>query len=101
MFGKIAVYSVLATVFSLGAQTAAQAGSFTRGCAARDIQILRMIDESDAAETISATTLNETLITVMQARMVCHEGRVLEALALYESVSQNMTRSSLLFERSQ
>jgi hypothetical protein len=68
----------------------ATAGSFTRGCAARDLQILFLIEEQEAAGSVPAERLGDALIEMMHARIVCHEGRVLDALAIYDAVAENL-----------
>ena len=68
----------------------AMAGSFTRGCAARDLQILFAIEEQEAAGSVPAERLSDALIEMMHARIVCHEGRVLDALAIYDAVAENL-----------
>ena len=79
----------------------AAAGSFTRACAARDIQVLSLIEERESVNAISAQTSTDAILTVMHARMVCFEGRVLDALAIYDTVSESMTSNFLLSGRQQ
>ena len=71
--------------------TNATAGSFTRGCAARDLQILMLIEERESAAAISAEKLGDAMSTMMYARLVCHEGYVMDALAIYDKVVQSLT----------
>jgi hypothetical protein len=68
----------------------AMAGSFTRGCAARDLQILFLIEEQEAAGSVPAERVSDALIEMMHARIVCHEGRVLDALAIYDAVAETL-----------
>jgi hypothetical protein len=68
----------------------AWAGSFTRGCAARDLQILFLIEEQEASRSVPAERLSDALIEMMHARIVCHEGRVLDALAIYDAVAESL-----------
>jgi hypothetical protein len=68
----------------------ASAGSFTRGCAARDLQILFLIEEQENAGSVPAERVSDALIEMMHARIVCHEGRVLDALAIYDAVAENL-----------
>jgi hypothetical protein len=77
----------------------ATAGSFTRGCAARDLQLSKLIEESEEANAVSAQKTTDAMMTMMYARIVCHEGRVVDALVLYDGVSEMMAGSSLLSER--
>ena len=76
-----------------------RAGSFTRGCAARDLQILRLIEERESANALSAETLSGAMLTILNARMICYEGHVVDALAIYDNVAgilaiNNLTRST-------
>jgi hypothetical protein len=68
----------------------ANARSFTRGCAARDLQILMLIEERESANAISAERLSDAMVKMMHARMVCYEGHVVDALAIYDSVARNL-----------
>jgi hypothetical protein len=69
---------------------AATAGSFTRGCAARDLQLLTIIEERENAGSVPAEKLSEALVEMMHARIVCHNGRVLDALAIYDAVAESV-----------
>ena len=81
---------MLATVV-VGAMTHdAAAGSFTRGCAARDFQLLSIIEEQESAGTIAVDKISDALLEMMHARIVCHQGRVLDALAIYDAVAESV-----------
>ena len=69
---------------------AAAAGSFTRGCAARDLQLLKAIEEQELSGSISAEKVSEVLLEMMHARIFCHQGRVPDALAIYDAVTQSV-----------
>jgi hypothetical protein len=73
----------------------ASAGSFTRGCAARDLQILMLIEERESTNAISAERLSDALVTMMNARMICYDGHVVDALAIYDGVARGLTPSNL------
>jgi hypothetical protein len=77
----------------------ASAGAFTRGCAARDLQILMVIEERESTNAISAEKLSDALLNMMDARLVCYEGRVVDALAIYDSIVSSITPSDLQFGR--
>lgn len=68
----------------------ATAGSFTRGCAARDLQILMTIEEREDTNAATADKLNDAILSMLEARIVCHQGRVTDALALYDSIAQDI-----------
>jgi len=69
---------------------AATAGSFTRGCAARDLQLLAIIEEQENAGSVPAEKLSDALVEMMHARIVCHNGQVLDALAIYDAVAESV-----------
>jgi hypothetical protein len=81
---------MLATVVVSVMTHAAAAGSFTRGCAARDLQLLTVIEEQELTGSIAAEKISEALIEMMHARIVCHQGRVLDALAIYDAVTERI-----------
>jgi hypothetical protein len=72
------------------------AGSFTRGCAARDLQILMLIEEREDTNSVSAEKLSDAILSMLDARIVCHEGHVMDAMTIYESIARNVTPDTLL-----
>jgi hypothetical protein len=72
------------------------AGSFTRGCAARDLQILMLIEESEKTTAVSMDKLSDAMLLMLEARIVCHQGRVTDAMALYDSIAQGITPDTFL-----
>jgi hypothetical protein len=93
--------SALAAVCLGGMTTAATAGggAFTRGRAARDMQVLLMIENREATNTVSTETLTAAMLTMMHARNVCHGGYVVDALAIYEGIIQSITPNPVLSSR--
>jgi hypothetical protein len=82
------------TAVCLGSMTlTASAGGFTRGCAARDLQILMLIEERENSNAVSPEKLSDAMLTMMHARMVCYEGHVMDALAIYDNVAQSLAPS--------
>ena len=79
--------------------TTATAGSFLRGCAARDTQILTLIEDRESKSTESAEKLRDATLTMLHARIVCHEGHVLDALAIYDGIAQSIIPSPIQFGR--
>jgi hypothetical protein len=77
----------------------ATAGSFTRGCAARDLQILMLIEERENTNAVSAEKLSEAMLSMLEARMVCYAGRVVDAMTLYDGIVQDITPDTLLSAR--
>jgi hypothetical protein len=66
-------------------------GAFTRGCAARDLQILALVEKFDSARAISAEKQTDVALKMLHARIVCHEGNVPDALAIYDSIAESIT----------
>jgi hypothetical protein len=76
------------------------AGSFTRGCAARDLQVLMLIEERESSNTVPADKLSDAMLSMLEARIVCHEGHVADAIALYDNIAQGITPDTFLSVRS-
>ena len=72
----------------------AHAGSFTRGCAARDLQILMLIEEREQSGAVSPRTLSDALLAMLDARLVCYEGHVVDALAAYDDIARSLESRS-------
>ena len=78
----------------------ATAGSFLRGCAARDMQILVLIEDRETTKAVSAEQLRDAMHTLMHARIVCHEGYVVDALAIYDRIAQSIAPNPVVVGRS-
>jgi hypothetical protein len=61
-------------------------GSFTRGCAGRDMQVMMMLE----AGAISPQKKNDAVRNMTQARMMCFDGQVMDALALYDRIAHSI-----------
>jgi hypothetical protein len=86
---KIRSCFAAATFLALCAtNAAASAGSFMHGCAARDRQVLMLLEERETA--LSEERLNDAMLTMLQARMVCHDGRVVDAITLYDDIARSV-----------
>src|SRR4051794_38545143 len=68
----------LAAIILVTVTATANAGAFLRGCAARDMQILMLIEDRDGKSAVSAEKLREAMLSMMHARIICHEGRVMD-----------------------
>jgi hypothetical protein len=64
----------------------ASGGTFTRGCAARDMQVMMMIETSH----ISAEQKTDAVLNVLNARLMCFDGYVVDALAVYDNVAHSI-----------
>ena len=66
-----------------------QAAAMTKECALRDAQALMRIE---AHESMGATQETfDALFALIQARHLCREGKVREALALYDGIAPGFT----------
>jgi len=81
--------AILAVLLGAVTSSVAGGGSFTRGCAARDMQVVMMLEQQDSDNDIAAH--NEALSTLFDARMVCLSGRVLDALEIYDNIARRIT----------
>src|SRR5438552_8171217 len=89
----LARHCVLGAVAAICLSTSsaiASAGSFTRGCAARDMQVLMLIEARESAAAISTQKSTDAIRAIMHARMVCHAGQVLDALGLYDGITRSL-----------
>ena len=59
---------------------------FARECSAKDITIITLIEDHGETGHVSPDRLASAWLTMLDARTACSEGRVSEALALYERV---------------
>jgi hypothetical protein len=75
----------LGACLALPVSAIAQA-QFARECSAKDISVLTLIEEHGEAGDVSGNRLAAAHLTMLDARTACSEGRVGEALALYQSV---------------
>jgi hypothetical protein len=91
--------SALTTAILAALTGTVAAGSFTRGCAARDMQILKMVEQSENSNVISTDQSRDAMLTMMHARIVCHEGYVMDALAIYDKIAQSIGANPILLGR--
>jgi hypothetical protein len=97
---QYSVLSALAASILATLPATATAGSFTRGCAARDIQVLMLIEDRESTSAASADQVRNAMLLIMHARIVCHEGHALDALAIYDGIAQSITPQPTLSGRS-
>jgi hypothetical protein len=81
---SLVLVASLAMTISVMAQ--GQAGQLARDCALKETTVITLIEDHGAAEDVPADRLGKAALTMLHARSVCYEGRVAEALALYQSI---------------
>ena len=81
-------YFAAALIAIVASATGAMAagGTFTRGCAARDMQLVTLIE----ASAISAQAKSDAVRTVFHARVMCFDGHVMDALSIYDNVARSI-----------
>ena len=82
--------AIMAVLFGTVTSSVAGGGSFTRRCAARDMQVLMMLEQLDSGNDVAAQQMNEVMSELFDARMVCLGGRVLDALVIYDNVARRI-----------
>jgi len=90
LFGRLAQAAVV--VLGLGASIEeSNAGSFTRGCAWRDRQILMLIEQGEQADVARERQMTEAIQRMLYARIVCYDGHVVDALKIYDTIGETFT----------
>jgi hypothetical protein len=75
-----------AATFSICAMAQGRAERFALECAQQEVKVITLIEDHGAAQDLPADLLGSAGLMMMRARSVCYEGRVEEALALYQSI---------------
>jgi hypothetical protein len=63
-----------------------QSGSFAAICAAKEIKVITLIEDHGAAADLASDRLGDAGLAMLRARLACYEGRVAEAVALYDGI---------------
>jgi hypothetical protein len=71
-----------------------------RTCAARDRQILMLIEESESTNGLEPATSSEIMATMTTARMTCYEGHPQDALALYDAIAEKVAAAAFAVQTS-
>jgi hypothetical protein len=87
MHKKITFLCATAAIVAAGATSTMAAGNaYTRGCAARDIQVMMMLE----AGPLPPQRMNAVVRDMVHARMMCFDGQVKDALALYDNIADSI-----------
>jgi hypothetical protein len=68
------------------ARADAQSGPFATICALKEIKVITLIEEHGAAADLVSDRLGDAGLAMLRARMACYQGRVAEAVALYDEI---------------
>jgi hypothetical protein len=75
-----------AAVASDAARADWQSGTFAAVCAAKEIKVITLIEDHGAAADVAPERLGDAGLAMLRARLACYEGRVAEAVALYDEI---------------
>lgn len=84
---------------TIGATPQAPTENFSQDCARKDIGAITSIEDHGTAGDLSSDLLGQAGLTMLRARMACYEGRVGEALALYDGILNLAPVASLSGQR--
>jgi hypothetical protein len=59
---------------------------FAKECSAKDVLVITLIEDHGAAADLPAQRLADAHLAMLDARTACTEGRVSDALAIYNSI---------------
>jgi hypothetical protein len=89
-FRECRLLPALALVASLAMTVSAiaqgQSGLLAKECAVKEVEVMTLIEDHGAADDLPADRLSNAGLTMLRAQSACYEGRVGEALALYQSI---------------
>ena len=83
---KSAIVLIAFLTITVNAMAQEQASPFAQACATTDVAVVTLIEDHGAAGDLSSDRLSKAGLTMLDARTVCSEGRVGEALAIYQSI---------------
>ena len=78
--------AIVVSAAGSGVAAGDQAGPFATACALKETKVITLIEDHGDAEDLPADRLGEAGLAMLRARSACYEGRVGEALALYDSI---------------
>jgi hypothetical protein len=78
--------SVVVSAAMTSGPAEAQTAPFATECALKETSVITLIEDHGAAEDLPSDRLGEAGLTMLRARLACYEGRVEEALVLYDSI---------------
>jgi hypothetical protein len=81
-----AVALVTSLAMTISAIAQGQSGLFAKECAVKEVEVITLIEDHGAAGDMPADRLSNAGLTMLHAQSACYEGRVGEALALYQSI---------------
>ena len=84
---RIALGTIALVLLAIPADAGAdQTHSFAPVCAARDLEVVNLIEQHGQAQDMASERVANATMTMMQAREACAAGRTDEALAVYDGI---------------
>jgi hypothetical protein len=74
----------IAALVVSSANTGAAQDDTAQRCAARDVQFVLALEELGDKQTVAGEKLYAAFVTMLDARHVCFEGRLAEAMQMYD-----------------
>src|SRR5258708_40334882 len=78
--------AVVVSAAGSGAAADEQSGAFATACALKEIKVITLIEDHGEAQDLPSDSLGDAGLAMLRARAACYEGRVSEALALYDGI---------------
>jgi hypothetical protein len=78
--------AIVVSVTGSSATADEQTGRFATACALQETKVVILIEEHGDAEDLPSDRLSDAGLAMLRARQACYEGRVGEALALYDGI---------------
>jgi hypothetical protein len=80
------VFAACAAYSAPGAMAHEQSTSLAAICAEREVQVITLLEDHGRSQDIASDALGEAGLTRMQAQTACYQGRVAEAVAIYDGI---------------
>jgi len=78
--------AVVVSTAGSGAAADEQSGAFATVCALKETKVITLIEDHGEAKDLPSDSLGDAGLAMLRARAACYEGRVSEALALYDGI---------------
>jgi hypothetical protein len=78
--------AVVVSAAGSGAAADEQSGTFATVCALKETKVITLIEDHGEAKDVPSDSLGDAGLAMLRARAACYEGRVSEALALYDGI---------------
>jgi hypothetical protein len=78
--------AVVACAVGSGAAADEKSGPFATVCALKEVKVITLIEDHGEAQDLPSDSLGDAGLAMLRARSACYEGRVGDALALYDGI---------------